>query len=409
MEGGFLPFGVTDPDLTALRAAVAKADAEIRFAVGRRLAIAREIGEAKRAAGLPIRDYAAESSVFERWREDLRRLDVPPERADALARWLIEESVHVQELLAEGPPSPARASDVLIVGGAGAMGAWMREFFRASGHRVGILDPRADPAKAVGYAVHTDLERAAQDADVVVLATPMRAASSLYRDLLKTETEALIFDILSIKQPILPRIRQGIASGMRISSVHPLFGPTARTLSDRNLLVLDCGDPAANLRTAALFSKSSLTVTELPLERHDALMAETLALPHVVGLLFGSVLAKNPRPGEELYRGAPTSFLRQAEAAQVVVSENPELSYDIQSLNPTSSALFTELERTLGEIRKAVLEGDPAGYRRQMEAARHALRKESTPLPPAQGPPSLRRARGIATPGTAGTSDPKDA
>lgn len=400
---------MSDPDLTALRAAVAKADAEIRFAVGRRLAIAREIGEAKRAAGLPVRDYAAEAGVFERWREDLKRLNVPPDRAEALARWLIEESVHVQELVAEGPPSPARASDVLIVGGSGAMGAWMREFFRASGHRVGILDPRADPSKAVGYAVHSDLDRAAQDADVIVVATPMRAASTVYRDLLKSETEALIFDILSIKQPILPRIRQGIAAGQHISSVHPLFGPTARTLSDRNLLVLDCGDAGANRRTVALFAKSSLTITEVPVERHDALMAETLALPHVVGLLFGTVLAKNPRPGDELYRGAPTSFLRQAEAAQVVVSENPELSYDIQSLNPTSAALFSELERSLGEIRKAVLESDMATYRRQMEAARAALLRKGSEVRPPQGRARVSVPTPAGVPGATtpvGTKDP---
>ena len=47
------------PDLSELRAALAKADAEIGFAVGRRLAIARQIGEAKSAAGLPVRDFAA--------------------------------------------------------------------------------------------------------------------------------------------------------------------------------------------------------------------------------------------------------------------------------------------------------------------------------------------------------------
>lgn len=393
---------MSETELAALRAAVAKSDAEIRFAVGRRLALAREIGEAKRVAGLPIRDYSTEEAVFRRWREDLGPLGVAPERADALTRWLIEESVRVQEVQGEGPPSPARASDILVVGGAGAMGAWVREYFRAAGHRVGIVDPQADARKAVGYAVHPDLERAAQDVDTIVIATPMRAAPAVYRELLRagTATDALVFDILSIKQPILPWVRRGVKAGLHISSVHPLFGPSTRTLSDRNLLVLDCGDPLANARTTALFSRSPLTITQLPIDRHDSVMAETLGLPHVLGLLFGSVLAKNPRPGEELFRSAPTSFLRQAEAAQVVVSENPQLSFDIQSLNPATPALFRELEKSVEEVRKAVLEGDSPSYRRQIDAARAALHRggaapsllPSSALPHARGrsisPPS---------------------
>jgi chorismate mutase / prephenate dehydrogenase len=384
---------VPEPDLSALRAAVAKADAEIRYAVGRRLALAREIGEAKRAAGLPIRDYAAEEAVLRRWREDLQRLSVPPDRADPLARWLIEESVHVQEALGPGAPSPARSSDVLVVGGAAGMGAWLREFFRATGHTVGVVDPKADPLKAVGYAVHADLDRAARDADTIVVATPMRAAPGVYRDLIKAgaESEALIFDVLSIKQPILPWIKRGIAAGMHISSAHPLFGPGSATLSERNLLVLDCGDPGANARTAALFAKSSLTITELPVERHDALMAQTLGLPHVVGLLFGSVLAHNPRPAEELLRSAPTSFLRQAEASRVIVAENPQLSFDIQSLNPASSALFSELEKALADLRRAVLEGDIAAYRRQLEVARAALDRRPVPSASASVTPTGAR------------------
>ncbi len=363
--------------LEELRSALAKEDADIRHAVGRRLAIAREIGEAKRAGGLPIRDFTAERGVLDRWREDLAKVEVAPERAEALARWLIEEAVRVQERgRVERPTPSSHASDVLIVGGAGEMGGWMREFFRASGHRVGIVDPRAEQHRAEGYTVHPDLARAAQDAEVIVVATPMRAAPGVYRELLKTESEGVIFDILSIKQPILPWVRRGIHAGLHLTSVHPLFGPTARTLSGRNLLVVECGDPRADLRAHHLFGASSLTITHVPIDRHDLLMAETLALPHVVALLFGEVLAATSRDPRELWHAAPTSFLRQVEATQVIASESPELSFDIQHLNPASEALFERLEKTLQAMRKAVREGDSATYRRQMEEARAWVGRE---------------------------------
>lgn len=362
---------MADPGLEELRSDLARTDEEIRLAVSRRLAIARAIGEAKRRAGLPVRDFAAEKGVLDRWRNDLSSEEVPPERAEALARWLIEEAVRVQEQgRVERSPPTSHASDVLIVGGAGEMGGWMREFFRASGHRVGIVDPRADRHRAEGYTVHPDLARAAQDADVIVVATPMRVAPSVYRELLKTESEGVIFDILSIKQPILPWVRRGIHSGLHLTSVHPLFGPSARTLSGRNLLVVECGDPRADLRAHHLFGASSLTITHVPIDHHDLLMAETLALPHIVALLFGEVLAASPRAPRELWHAAPTSFLRQLESTQVIASESPELSLDIQHLNPASEALFERLEKALQAMRKAVREGDSATYHRQMDEAR---------------------------------------
>jgi prephenate dehydrogenase len=253
------------------------------------------------------------------------------------------------------------------------MGAWIREFLRADGHRVGVVDPKAEDRPDAGFAVHTDLARAAQDADVVVVATPMRAAAPVYRELYTTETEATIFDILSIKAPLLPWIRRGIERGFHISSVHPLFGPGTRSLSGRNLLVLDCGDPGADARAQALFAASSLTISHVPIDRHDALMTDVLALPHALALLFGQALARAGRTEAELAALSSVSYRRFSDVAQLVTGENSELAFDIQSLNPASTALYDRLESALGAIRNAIREGDSAGYRRLLEGARVAL------------------------------------
>lgn len=366
-----------ETDLDRLRKELAEIDAEIRRAVGRRLSVARRIGESKIAAGLPVRDFSVEKTVLERWREDLAHLDVPAERAEALAEWFIEEALRVQEDLKEAIEPGTSPCDILVVGGFGQMGTWVREFLRTNGHRVGVLDPKTPPSGTAGVTVRTDLERAAQDAAVIVVATPMRAAPTVYRELLKTETEAVIFDILSIKAPLIPWIRRGLDRGFHVTSVHPLFGPSARTLAGRNLLVVDCGDPMANHRAASLFASSSLTISEVSLERHDALMAEVLTLPHAVNLLFAGALSKAGFASGELARASPTSFRRQADLARIVTGENPELSYDIQTLNPASAALVARLEAALTELKAAIAAGDPSAYRRFIETGKKALTNEA--------------------------------
>ncbi|EQD72046.1 bifunctional chorismate mutase/prephenate dehydrogenase, partial [mine drainage metagenome] len=251
-----------------------RADAQIQSAITRRLEIARRIGHAKRAQGLPVRDYAVERHVVGRWRTTMEGVGVPPERGEALARWLVEEAVRVQEQVGEAPEYRRKPADILVIGGAGSMGRWMVEFFRAGGHRVAVRDPRAPPGIRAEFRSVGDIGEAARTADVIVVATPMRVAPAVYRDLWETRTRATIFDILSIKAPLLRAIRHGRAAGFHVTSVHPLFGPATRTLSGRNLLILDCGDPRANRVAEELFRASSLSVRRLPIEGHDPLMAD---------------------------------------------------------------------------------------------------------------------------------------
>jgi chorismate mutase len=54
-------------ELEALRSRIAAVDASLIELIAKRLALAREIGEAKRAAGLPVRNYATESEVLDRF------------------------------------------------------------------------------------------------------------------------------------------------------------------------------------------------------------------------------------------------------------------------------------------------------------------------------------------------------
>lgn len=357
-------------EVRQLRQAMARVDRRIGRAIERRLTLARKMGLAKRAHHLPVRDYAVEREVVARWQRALEPTRVAPDRAEALARWLVEESVRVQEELGEGNRPAPRGAEVLVVGGAGAMGRWMCGYFRSYGHPVGIFDPRARARELPAYRVHRHFEAAVRRASIIVVATPMRATQKVYRRVTNVPSKALLFDILSVKSPILGEIRRARERGWKVTSVHPLFGPSTRTLSARNLLVLNCGDSRANSEVTALFRRSSLSITELELAEHDPLMGSVLGLPHVVSLLFSTALLRTGLTAEQLSAVAPTSFLREAEVARVVVNENPELAFDIQALNPNSAAIYTQLGSALAAVRRAAVRGDPRAYRGLLSDAR---------------------------------------
>ena len=367
-----------EPTLDELRREVESIDRAIADAIGRRLAAAQRIGAAKAATRAPTRDYAVEARVMERWREDLAPTGIPAGRAEAFARWLVEESVRVQEELARPRPAPTSDSrEIVVVGGAGAMGRWLCGFFEDAGHRVSVVDPRAGPD---GPPAHASLEAAAARAEVLVLATPIRASASILRQALATGTDALLFDVLSVKAPIAPILGSAAASGRRVTSVHPMFGPTARTLSGRNLLIVSCGVPEADRAARALFAGSALSIAEVALDRHDLLIAESLGLAHAVNLLFLAALAADPASPHELARAASTTFHRQSSLARTVAEEGAELYFDIQASNPHSSGMYLELRRSLDRLSGIIERGDLPEFAKLLRDGTEKLEPGSAPM-----------------------------
>ncbi|EQD71330.1 chorismate mutase, partial [mine drainage metagenome] len=100
------------------------------------------------------------------------------------------------------------------------------------------------------------------------------------------------------------------------------------------------------------------------------------ALPHATSLLFSLALVRAGHKTGDLARAAPTSFTRQADVARVVTGENPQLSYDIQALNPMSEALFERMAEALETVRHVVRSEDQEGYNRLVGESHALLERE---------------------------------
>lgn len=361
----------TGPNLEALRNKIAEVDRSIAQAIGERLELARSIGKWKRASREPTRDFGTEAQVLDRWRRDLAASGIAPDRAETLARWLIEESVRIQdEDRSVAPPPVAESADIAIVGGAGAMGAWLAEFFEDAGHHVAIVDPRAS---STGRLAIPEVEAAATQVDVLVFATPIRSTAPLLRRALATDTRALIFDVLSVKAPVETILSAAASAGRKVTSIHPMFGPSARTLSGRNLLIVSCGSADADREARSLFERSALSIAEVPLDRHDLLIAESLGLAHAVNLLFLAALSADPASPHDLAQAASTTFHRQAALAAAVASEGAELYLDIQALNPHSWGMYQELRAALDRLAGVVDRRDLPAFEKLLQSGKAKL------------------------------------
>ena len=174
-----------------------------------------------------------------------------------------------------------------------------------------------------------------------------------------------------------PAMDRAVAASVAVTSVHPMFGPDVRTLSDRVICICDCGNAEATERVTGLFSGTAATLVPLDFEKHDRIVSYVLGFSHLLNLLFAQVLAGGPLAFDDLDRVGSTTFHAQMETTRTVVEEDPDLYYSIQRLNPFTAELYDLVRDRLGELTAAVGGEDRSTFADMMERSRRWLEGES--------------------------------
>ena len=260
-----------------------------------------------------------------------------------------------------------RRRTVLLVGGAGRMGRLFARFFRRRGFAVRIADPAGAPR---GFARGT-LDDAAR-ADVVVIAASLDATPAALEAVLAQSPRGLVFDIASLKTPLLPLFARARKAGVAIASAHPMFGPDARFLG-RDFLVCDAGDAPAARRVARLFVGEGLKIRTMPVAEHDPWAARTMGLAHVAALAAAGALQRLKVNAFDVDGRATSSFRHLLALVAPVLEQDPWLTHAIQAQNPDASRVAKVLVEEVEAFRVALFASDARPLAVRIEALRRAL------------------------------------
>jgi chorismate mutase/prephenate dehydrogenase len=358
--------------LDSLRSELGQIDRDILELVARRQAVAQKIGQVKRDIGMPTRDYRQERDVVERARAAAVAHGLPPSMGEELVLALIRGSLTVQEkdtVAASGEGSGRRA---MVIGGAGHMGRWFVRYLAAQGFTVEIADPSDGPE-----GVHNvrDWRAAKLDHELVVIAAPMTATAKILEQMTASPPSGVVFDVGSLKSPLRAGLRALAAAGAQVTSVHPMFGPDTELLSGRHVIFVDVGSPKATAAARALFEPTMATLVEMDLESHDRLIAYVLGLSHALNIAFFTALAESGEAAPRLATLSSTTFDAQLGVAQKVAAENPDLYFEIQTLNDYGTESLAALLYAVERLRSVVRAQDLEGFRALMTRGKGYLQE----------------------------------
>ena len=230
---------------------------------------------------------------------------------------------------------------ILIVG-AGKMGRWFANYFSSKGYDVRICDVNRRKAEEVAREVKGKAVEGLRDEEMVLCAVNLRNASRIAEDFSNKGFKGLYIDISSLKKGVNSVLRKG---RMIALSIHPLFGPGAKSIEGKKIALTPIVDAETELEMAKkLFEKARFIIVDE--EEHDRTIAYVIQLPQLLSLLASKVLKDEKFM---LFEGTSFSMLKMMVAVSLYQSE--ELVKELLELNPY-------VEEVIGELKKGVKEID---------------------------------------------------
>ena len=285
---------------------------------------------------------------------------MPSKFATTLQKLIIEASLSRQEKDRIKNNFDQAPKSVLIIGGAGRLGKWLCRFFADSGHRISVID-LIHPNFPCSYS--QDLDASAESHDIIVVATPIRPSIDIIKQIIKLKPKKpVIFDVLSVKAPVYQALLALKDTGAKVTSLHPMFGPSVELLFGKHIIRTSLGVEKADHMVNEIFRATSLQVVDMSIDSHDAMISILLSLSHLVNISFVRALTKSGFSIPYLKKFSSPTFSNLLKVAHKVLSENPHLYYEIQALNPHSKEAQKKLSESLLEVIGAVEKFDEASF-----------------------------------------------
>jgi len=201
----------------------------------------------------------------------------------------------------------------------------------------------------------TDVTRAVQGADMIVLSVPIRAMSDIFRQIDNhIDDNAVITDVGSAKASVELAARKNLIKNIaRFVPGHPIAGTEqsgveasfAELFHDRRVILtpLEENTPSSKDRVRQMWVATGAIVQDMSVHHHDEVLAATSHLPHV--LAFGLVdTLSSMSDRDEIFQYAAGGFRDFSRIA----SSDPVMWRDICIEN--SQAILTIMDRYLQDL-----------------------------------------------------------
>ncbi len=239
---------------------------------------------------------------------------------------------------------------------------------------------RLEQAKQLGLLDRgeTDLKAAVENADLVVLCSPVATIVPLVRDLLPfLKPGCLITDVGSVKQSLVTKIESFLPDTIHFVGSHPIAGgeksgfeaASADLFQGAKCIVTPTSktDASALAKIKELWQKTGMEVIDMDMEEHDFIFGAVSHLPHVIAFTLmntiGELSSRNYDDITSFSGGGLKDITR-------IASSNPVMWRDIFVSNKAPMLeLIDTFSATLHKVRSLIEQEDGKTLEQTCETA----------------------------------------
>lgn len=332
--------------LAALRSGIDELDSELVSLLARRAELTTRVGQIKAETGMPVYVPEREKELIASRRAEAEQAGVSPDLTEDLLRRIMRESYHTQNNRYRCI-NPA-VEQVVVVGGAGALGKVFVSLFEKSGYQVAVVekdDWDSELAKA-----------AFARADLVLVAVPITITEGVIARLNNLPAHCVLADITSVKEKPLNAMLA--AHNGPVVGLHPMFGPDAPGMIKQVVVVCD-GRGEANYQWLVEQMKTwGATIHRSTAQEHDQAMAFIQVMRHFNTFVYGAHLQGEGPDLETLTVFSSPIYRLELAMVGRLFAQSPQLYADIIYNNPDNFALLRRFHERFGNALALLDNGD---------------------------------------------------
>ena len=240
------------------------------------------------------------------------------------------------------------------------MGTWLKNFLESLGFTISVSDEKSKAA---------DLK----SEEIIFISVPINLAPKIILETAeKSSKQALIIDLSSIKSETKKALEE---CGRPALSLHFLFGPSVHSIQNQKIITEKFSDSKTADDLLELLKKEGAQIIEMKSDIHDITMAHIQSLTHFINLSLAQILLKN-KVGISGQVSTPV-FLSQLSSTLRVLSQDPRLLSEIQTLNPKFLDVVEDYLEIQKDLIKKIKSKDVKGIEEQFSNLRINLESVS--------------------------------
>ena len=199
----------------------------------------------------------------------------------------------------------------------------------------------------------------ASSSDMLIISVPINHTPSVIREVAPfMKKGSVMIDVTSIKEEPLKAMEEYLPPNVEYIPTHPIFGPRTMEVDNQIIALTPTKKGEWYPKVYNYLASRNMRIIETTAEHHDYMMSIVQVLTHFSFISTASAMAKLEVDIDETENYESPIYNLMIDMIARIVSQNPYLTYYIQSMNNNGPKIRKAFSEAAEELREAIDNND---------------------------------------------------